>query len=183
MNNFWQAQIMTQAAIEQLTGQLVNPLVLSIHPTGNLLHILMEKPPEEYSGIIIPDTLQGSGEQMGVGWIIAAGPRAGHSDYAASTTGVVGVIAGSDVNAPACLLGLHVIVGSHSGMPLRVDMLDREFRSAVLVLPTRDIKGVDTNQKSLTERVVEKSKEGRENFKSLARQTVEDSKEILKELE
>jgi len=188
MSDFWRAQIMKAEEILELTGQEIAPDVLTVHPTGNLLHILLEPPPEEFGPIIIPEYIQ-SMEKMGVGYIIAAGPRAGHEDYASALSGPIGVIRGylpgtsdSDVNPaealPALLLGLHVIFGSHTGMPLRVSMMDREFRAAVLVMSAKDIRGVDTNTVSLTRRV-----QDRLEFEELATKTVDDSKEILKSLE
>ncbi len=164
MSNFWQAQIMTSSAILELTHQVIHPDVLTIHPTGNLIHVILEPPPDEFGGIIIPDYIQ-SMEKMGVGYIIAAGPRAGHSDYAGSLSGAVGVIGDCKgdktlIGFNTALLGLHVIFGSHTGMPLRVSLLDREFRAAVLVMSAKDIRGVDTNPIPLTTRVQESMKGG-----------------------
>ena len=159
MSDFWRAQIMKAEEILSLTGQDVAPDVLTIHPTGNLIHVLLEPPPEEFGLIKIPDYIQ-SMEKMGVGYVIAAGPRAGHSDYAGVLSGAMGIIAhikdNEYDNSPLNILGLHVIFGSHTGMPLRVSMMDREFRAAVLVMSAKDIRGVDTNPKSLTKRVEEK---------------------------
>ncbi len=170
MSDFWHAQIMTGPAILELTGQEIHPDILTVHPTGNLIHVLLEPPPEEFGLIKIPDYIQ-SMEKMGVGYVIAAGPRAGHEDYAGVLSGSIGVIRGylpgtsnSDVDLakalPALLLGLHVIFGSHTGMPLRVSLMDREFRAAVLVMSAKDIRGVDTNPVALTKRVEERMKSG-----------------------
>lgn len=161
MSDFWQAQIMTAPDIQKLTEQEIHPDILTVHPTGNLIHVLLEPPPEEFGLIKIPDYIQ-SMEKMGVGYIIAAGPRAGHSDYAGALSGPIGIIAHIpdneyDVSATN-LLGLHVIFGSHTGMPLRVSLMDREFRAAVLVMSAKDIRGVDTNPIPLTRRVEERMK-------------------------
>lgn len=144
---------MSPAAVETLTGQQVHPEVFSIEPTGNLIHVLLEPLPKEYGHIILPDA--GTQEKMGVGYIIAVGPMAGHPMYSVPGPSPIGVIRA----APIDLLGLHVIFGSHTGMPLRVTMLDREFRAMVLVMTTKDIRGVDINPKSLTVRAERRSKE------------------------
>ena len=151
--------------ILELTGQEIHPDVLTVHPTGNLIHVLLEPPPEEFGLIKIPDYIQ-SMEKMGVGYVIAAGPRAGHPDYSRATSGPIGVVAELSVDIKSAdtypadhLLGLHVIFGSHTGMPLRVSMMDREFRAAVLVMSAKDIRGVDTNPVPLTKRVGERMKE------------------------
>ncbi len=167
MSNFQQAQIMKAQDILDLTGQKIDPDILTVHPTGNLIHVLLEKMPKEYGTIILPDTI-GRDENMGAGYIIAAGSRAGHNDYAAPGPGAVGVIEGVEEyteeneikwrTGPAQLLSLHVIFGSHTGMPLRVSMMDREFRSAVLVMSAKDIRGVDVNLTPLTKRVEDKVK-------------------------
>jgi hypothetical protein len=159
MMDFWKGAIMDPADVLELTGQSVNPEVFTIHPTGNLIHVLLEEEPEEFGSIIIPKTLMGL-EQMGVGYIIAAGPMAGSPDYAIAIPSPIGVViraGGEDINSSG-LLGLHVIFGSHAGAPLRVSLLDREFRAPVLVMQSKDIKGVDTNPIPLTTRVVERSK-------------------------
>jgi hypothetical protein len=144
---------MTPEDVFELTGQHVHPEIFSVHPTGNLLHVLLELPPKEYGLIKLPESEVGK-EKMGVGYIIAAGPRAGHTDYAIPGPSPVGVI----VPMSDKLLGLHVIFGSHTGMPLRVDMMDREFMSSVLVMSAKDIRGVDVNIKPLTTRVEERTK-------------------------
>jgi len=161
MSDFWQGQIMNGPDILSLTGLEIHPDVLTIHPTGNLIHVLLEPPPEEFGGIVIPDYIQ-SMEKMGVGYIIAAGPLAGSHIYEGNLSGPIGVIQDSEVATDGCevLLGLHVIFGSHTGMPLRVSMMDREFRAAVLVMSAKDIRGVDTNPTPLTTRVQEKVKGG-----------------------
>jgi len=154
--DFWKGYIMKPEAVFELTGQHVHPDIFSVHPTGNLLHVVLEKEPKEFGSIIIPDSELGK-EKMGIGYVIAAGPRAGHADYAVPGPSPVGVV--GEGESPECLLGLHVIFGSHTGMPLRVSMLDREFRSSVLVMSAKDIRGVDTNPISLTLRAEQRMRD------------------------
>ncbi len=158
MTDFWQGQMMTADAVFELTGQHIDPNILTVHPTGNMVHVLLEEPPKEYGSIIIPEAERGR-EQMGVGYIIATGPKAGSLVYSEGAPAIIGVIGGEGAETSACLLGLHVIFGSHVGMPLRVSMLDREFKASVLVMPSKDIRGVDTNPVPLTIRVEERSRE------------------------
>jgi len=153
MPTFWKGHIMPQDEAEALSGQKIPDAIFGVHPTGNIIHVLVEEFPKEWKGIVLPDYARGMGEQMGIGYIIAAGPRAGHSDHAVNTGGAIGIIGGHE--NPSDLLGLHVIFASHVGMPLRVSVFDREFRAAVLVMTSKDIRGVDTNPVPLTKRVEE----------------------------
>lgn len=158
--DFWKAAIMKPADIFELTGQTVNKHVFTVHPTGNLIHVLLEPPPGEYGHIKIPDTLVQL-EKMGVGYIIAAGPMAGDPAYAAPGPAPIGVVTTPNEGGDASsLLGLHVIFASHVGMPLRLDMLDREFRAPVIVMTSKDIRGVDENPVPLSTRAMEKVKGG-----------------------
>ena len=149
----WRGFVMSPSQAESVTGQKIHPEVFSVEPTGNLIHVVLEVEPKEYGHIVLPDF--GSQEKMGVGYIIAAGPMAGHPMYAVPGPSPIGVTR----NSPIDLLGLHVIFGSHTGMPLRVTMLDREFRAMVLVMTAKDIRGVDTNPEPLTKRAERRSKE------------------------
>ena len=156
--DFWKGAIMSQTDVLELTGQEPDSDIFTIYPTGNLIHVLLEKPPEEIGMIKIPEYLVDL-EKMGVGYIIAVGPMAGAAAYANPSPSPIGVTSSPEKDDPASLLGLHVIFGSHAGMPLRVNVMDREFRAPVLVMTAKDIRGVDTNPVSLTTRVVERSKE------------------------
>ena len=149
----WGGFVMSPQAVYELSGQDVHPEVFSIEPTGNLIHVLVEEQPEEYGNIILPQNI--SRENMGVGYIIAAGPMAGNPGYSAATPSPIGVIRDS----PLELLGLHVIFSQTVGMPLRVSMLDRAFRAAVLVMQAKDIRGIDNNSEQLTKRAERRSKE------------------------
>ena len=150
----WRGFVMLAEDIKELTKQTIHPEVLTAEPTGNLVHVLVEEEPEEYGNIVIPKTITNS-ERMGIGYIIAVGPQAGNPLYAQNSAGAIGVVR----DHPTELLGLHVIFGAHLGMPLRVSMLDKEFRAAVIVLTSKDMRGVDTNPEPLTVRAVRRSKE------------------------
>jgi len=152
--NFWVGHIMEADEILKRTGQKIHPDVLTVHPSGNLIHVLLEEPPSEWGLIKLPDTIVNL-QPMGIGYIIAAGPRAGHTDYAIPGPSPVGVISGT----PLLLLGLHVVFGAHRGVPLRVSIMDRDFKAQVLIMSSKDIQGVDTNPEPLTDRATRRSKE------------------------
>ena len=149
----WRGWVMSPRQVLELTKQTVHPEVFSIEPTGNLIHVLLETPPEEYGHIILPKNI--SQENMGVGYIIAVGPMAGDPRYAVPSPAPIGVVR----NSPIDLLGLHVIFSATVGMPLRVSMLDRKYMAAVLVMTAKDIRGVDLNAEPLTDRAERRSKE------------------------
>ncbi len=155
--DFWKGAIMKPADVFELTGQTVLPEIFSVHPTGNMIFVLPEEVPENYGHITIPDHLRGL-ERMGIGYIIAVGPKAGSPDYATPGPSPVGVIVGDIKSGPEDLLSLHVIFNSHRGTPLRLDIMDREFRAQVLMMSSKDILGVDENSKALSERAMERSK-------------------------
>ena len=139
--------------VKELTGQEVHPEVFSMEPTGNLIHVVLEKEPEEYGHIIIPKEMMDA-TKMGCGYIMAAGPVAGSPLYAGGM-GAIGVTR----EDPTELLGLHVIFAQHIGVPIRVSMLETQYKGAVLVMTSKDIRAVDSNPEPLTDRAVKRSKE------------------------
>jgi len=149
----WRGYIMLPEDVKELTGQDIHPEVFSMEPTGHLIHVVLEKEPDEYGHIVIPKAVI-DGTKMGCGYIIAAGPLAGNPQYA-SSAGPVGVIR----DDPSKLLGLHAIFAQHIGVPIRVSMLDSQYEGAVLVMSSKDIRGVDNNTEPLTDRAKRRSKE------------------------
>ena len=71
MSDFEVGCVLSSEAITALTGQVVLDDILGVHPTGNLIHVLLEEVPETYATIVIPQT-QRDLERMGIGYIIAA---------------------------------------------------------------------------------------------------------------
>jgi hypothetical protein len=155
--DYWRGYIMGADKILDLTKQEIHPEILTMEPTGNIIHVLLEVEPDQFGHIILPKGGMdfGTREKMGTGYIIAAGPMAGNLGYQIPGPGVIGVTRAT----PEDLLGLHVIFGSSIGMPLRVSMLDREYKSSVIVMTSRDIRGVDLNPEPLTIRAERRSKE------------------------
>lgn len=128
------------------TGQNVHPEIYSTLPTGNLIYVVPEKAPETHGLIKLP---AGTTDRPGMGYIIAAGPQAGDIVYTGNPVAPVGIIA----DKPQDLLGLHVVFGASVGMPLRMDITDREFMAAVLIMTSKDIRAVDSNPESLVSRI------------------------------
>ena len=143
--------ILTQEEAELLTGQSIHPDIFDIIPTGNLIFVVTEELPEKYGDIIIPKNVHKP--PAGVGYIIAAGPYAGHESYArASGVASIGIIA----NTPHALLGLHILFGAHTGTPIHLTMLEKRFSGQVLMMVARDAQAIDGNSKSLVERAQDK---------------------------
>ena len=133
---------------ELVTGQTIHPGIFDMFPTGNLIHVVVEKNPEEYGAIKLPDTIHK--EPAGVGYVIAAGPYAGNQMYAQmGGVSAIGVICES----PSDLLGLHCMFGQHVGVPIRLSMLERKYNGQVFIMTSRDLMLIDTNPKSLVQRV------------------------------
>ena len=146
--------IIDRKLIETMTGQTITPEVFSVGPTGNLIHVVLEETPDEWGHIAIPEIVR-SREVPGVGYIMAAGPQAGGKMYINNLSAPIGVTC----SEPAQLLGLHVIFGAHTGMPLHMSVLDKRFESQVVVMSSKDIRGVDSNPEPLRNRLERRSKE------------------------
>jgi hypothetical protein len=136
---------------EALTGQSIHPEVFDILPTGNLIFVVVEQAPPKYGEIHIPDSVHKP--PAGVGYVIAAGPQAGHPMYA-ENNGVAAI--GAIAPQPQHLLGLHVLFGAHTGVPIKLSMLEAKYEGQVLMMVARDIQAIDLNPKSLCARVQEK---------------------------
>lgn len=77
--------------------------------------------------------------------MLGAGPYAGKRSAATLAIGPI-------CDKPEQLLYAHVIVGSSSGMALRVSILDRQYDSKVVMASCRDIKAIDWNPLTMKER-------------------------------
>ncbi len=152
--SFNKGVIIDRELIEAITGQTITPEVFTVEPTGNLIHVVLEEVPDEWGHIKLPENLL-SLEPPGAGYIMAAGPYAGSMMYVQPGAAPIGVTC-SD---PSQLLGLHVIFGSTTGMPLHMSILDRKFESQVLVMTSKDVRGIDFNVEPLRDRLERRSKE------------------------
>ncbi len=145
--------ILTQEEAELLTGQSIHPDIFTIKPTGNLIFVVTEKLLNMHGKIIIPESAHKP--PAGVGYIIAAGPYAGHPNYALAT-GVASIGVICSANEPSALLGLHVLFGAHTGTPLHLSIKDPKWSAQVIMMVARDIQALDTNPVALVARVQDK---------------------------
>ena len=126
--------VVDQLKFQRLTGLMVNPAVLLLKPQGHRLLVMLNPEPEEYKGIVLPDSYKAIA-QGGSGWVLAAGPLAGSG--------------GPHPSTPMChpeeLLYQQIIFGASVGKPVRVEFLDRRTKSAYLTMTDRDIWHVDLN--------------------------------------
>ncbi len=138
---------LTQESAQTLTGQKIDPEIFDLHPTGNLLFICVEETPEDYGLIKMVSQFK---EPPGCGYIIAAGPFAGQvpQTQGISAIGVVG--------DPHDLLGLHVIFGAHSGVPIRVNLTENRYNGQIFMMTSKDIQAIDLNPQTLGSRVQKK---------------------------
>jgi len=139
---------LSQAAAQSLTGQLIDPEIFDLCPTGNLLFCVVEKTPEDYGHIRMVSNYK---DPAGCGYIIACGPYAG-SEPSMGGVSAIGVVG----DKPEDLLGLHVIFGAHSGVPIRVTMTEARFNAQVVMMASRDIQGIDQNPVPLGDRIQKK---------------------------
>ena len=105
-------------------------------PQGHRIHVLVNPPPTEYGGIVLPEQWR-SFEKGGSGWIFAAGPHAGRD--------IVPYPGAPLVESPSDLLYQQIIMGEWVGKPIRCDLLDRSTKSPFLCCTTRDIWAIDYN--------------------------------------
>jgi hypothetical protein len=131
--------------MEELTGQKIHPDAFQIIPQGSRVHVVLEEVPEEYMGVLLTEESR-SREPVGVGWILAAGE--GVMDPGPYPGGISG--------KPEALIYKHVIFSATMGMPIRFNLTDRDFKSQVVVMETRAIRGVDSNPKSHIQRLKER---------------------------
>ena len=133
--------------LEAICKQKINPAYFQCEPIGAMILVVEEEVPQQYGRIQLaddPESPHRSDGKMGVGYVLAAGPEAG------KRSNVINV--GPIVDTPDQLLYLHVIMGSTTGMPIRLSILDTEFRSKVFVMPARDLKAIDHNPGTMKER-------------------------------
>lgn len=149
---------LTQDSAQELTGQKIDPEIFDLQPTGNLIFCCIEQTPEDYGLIKMVTQYK---EPPGCGYIIAAGPFAGQDPQ------TQGVSAIGIVGRPEELLGLHVIFGAHSGVPIRVNLTEGRYNGQVFMMPSKDIQAIDLNSKPLGDRIQERIlKRGKAEFDS-----------------
>lgn len=138
--------IAPQEFIEKLTGQKIHPDFFFVEPTGHLLHAVVDPVPKGWKGLKIPEDFRNR-VMMGLGYVFAVGPLVG--SLGAAYPG------GCHCESPEDLLGLHVIFSSNAGVFLRDEVAGVEY-AKVVVMPDRDIRGVDWNPKTQLERARER---------------------------
>ena len=110
----------------------VNPKAFDIHPVGHRMLVVLDPVPETYGRIQLPEEYQAR-EKMGAGVIMSVGSLVG--------SGVP--FPGSPMGDAWHFLYKHIVFGMHSGNVLRLDVMDREYHSGIIVLTDRDIWAID----------------------------------------
>ena len=110
----------------------VNPKAFDIHPVGHRMLVVLDPVPETYGRLQLPEEYQ-SREKMGAGIIMSVGSLVG--------SGVP--FPGSPLGDSSEFLYKHIVFGMHSGNVLRLDVMDREYHSGIIVLTDRDIWAID----------------------------------------
>lgn len=130
---------------EVLGGRTVHPDAYLLHPQGARIHVVLDELPEKYGELFIPEVVQGN-ERPGAGTIMAAGTGAWRGVEHYPGVPEFGVDNGTSLFGPSeDLLYKHIIFGQYVGKPLRLDYTrDDNWKSAVLVMTTRDIWAIDT---------------------------------------
>jgi len=120
-----------------LTRQKIHPCYFKVFPCGYRIHIVVEEPVEDIGSIKLPDSVRdAAANKMGLGYIMAVGPLAGET--------VPGSMQGVLSQSPEDLLGLHVVISAHAGVPLLLSF-DREYPAIILMLDTRNVQAVDND--------------------------------------
>lgn len=120
---------------EAITGLQVHPKAFDLAPQGARIHVIREPVPEEYGSIQLPEEYRRA-ETMGIGWVLAVGPLA-HLD--------VPLPFGPILDHPSRLLYCKVLMSQTIGSCVRLSVTEREYRSNVVVMTTRDIWSIDFN--------------------------------------
>ena len=119
---------------DQISGLSLDPRILEVRPQGSRLVVMVNPPPEEHGGLILPEKWRDM-EREGSGWVVATGPDVGMARGRAHP--------GGPNCAPWALLYKQVIFGAYSGKILRVDFYDRNTKSPYIILNDRDIWAID----------------------------------------
>jgi len=127
---------LTHVLAEEISKQKIISRALDWMPLGARVIVVKDPVPTKIGSLFLSEQ-QRDQQQMGTGWIISAGPRAGKYDLAP-----VGNIR---VDDPGKLLGLHVMFGFHAGKVMRFSVFDNEYESEVLAVAPVDIWAVDMN--------------------------------------
>jgi len=126
--------IVTKEKFEETSGLPLNEKILQLSPQGNRIIVMVNPPPDEFGGLVLPDEWK-SGEKSGSGWVVAVGPTVGLN--VPHPNGPL-----TDM-APWLLLYKQVIFGSYAGKIIRVDFYDRQTKSPFIMLTDRDIWAID----------------------------------------
>jgi hypothetical protein len=114
---------------EARTGMKCHPKAFDFHPQGCRITVFREPVPEEYGSIALPQEYLRT-ESMGIGWIVAAGPLS-HRE--------VPIPFGPMIERPEDLLYRKILMSQTIGQCIRLDVTERDFRSNLIVMTTRDI--------------------------------------------
>ena len=121
--------------IEASCGRKINRRAFDVQPSGNRLLVVLDKVPERYGLLHIPENAD-SRSGGGAGWVIAVGPTVGQQ---------VPYPGGPPIQKPEDLLGCHVIFGGYIGKPLKFSFFDRQQDAVCIMMADRDIWAVDLN--------------------------------------
>ena len=127
--------VCTPAEFLRWTSKPMHPALPSVHLTGARLMVMRDEPPESWKGtIVIPDTVRDK-NPPGIGVVVGVGP-------------LVGVLTpvypgGLQLDHAQEALGMVVYFTMYSGIGLRLDLRDTEFKGKagydIIILADRDI--------------------------------------------
>lgn len=119
--------------LAKLTGLDINPTAFDLYPQGRRILVVLDPVPEKAGLIDLPEEYR-SREKMGAGTVMAVGPEVGQP----------APFPGGPHCTPSHLLYQHVVFGMHSGNILRLDIMDRDYYSGIIIMTDRDIWAVDS---------------------------------------
>lgn len=128
--------IATKERFDFVSGLSIDPRALLLSPQGNRIHVMLNPPPTEYKGIILPDGLV---DESASGWVFSTGPMAGMT--------AIPHPCGPMCESASDLIYQQIIFGRHTGKVIAVDFLDRATKSPYLVMTDRDVWSIDNNPK------------------------------------
>jgi hypothetical protein len=104
-------------------------------PQGHRVFIMKDPVPEKLGSIVLTENTRDR-EQMGTGWVIAAGAMAGSKAHHPG---------GPICNSPEDLLYCHVMLPAYLGKDVRFSIYDREYNCPIVVVTDVDIHAIDYN--------------------------------------
>jgi co-chaperonin GroES (HSP10) len=123
--------------IEKALGFALSEDALSYRPIGDHVLVVVEPIAEKTKGGIVRTERTREQEMGGSGWILAVGELTPYT-----TTGHISALGAAFGPDPRAYVGLHAVWGRWSGVNMRVEDVDEDFKSKYIIMRECDLLAV-----------------------------------------